>query len=36
MARDIDSSPARPHLPELPRAEGVAQVRTFSVVREIG
>lgn len=36
MARDIDSSPARPHLPELPRAEGVAQVRTFSAVREIG
>ena len=36
MARDIDSSPARPHLPDLPRAEGVAQVRTFSAVRGTG
>ena len=36
MARDLDSSPARPHLPDLPRAEGVAQVRTFSAVRTAG
>ena len=36
MARDIDSSPARPHLPDLPRAEGIAQVRTFSAVRGTG
>ena len=33
MARDVDSSPGRPHLPELPSPSGTAQPRLFSASR---
>jgi len=33
MARDVDSSPARPHLPEFPSPSGTAQPRLFSASR---
>lgn len=33
MAHDLDSSPARPHLPELPNPTGTTQPRVFSASR---
>ncbi len=36
MARDLDSSPAVAHLPEIPNASGTAQARVFSAQRVSG
>jgi pimeloyl-ACP methyl ester carboxylesterase len=36
MARDLDSSPAVAHLPEIPNASGTAQARVFNAQRVSG